>query len=231
MKQLIIKRVQEYLQALSDPCLSSERYGDVFCSIGEEMGNVIAGYIQNGGSHTKLICTAEDADFLVRGVLNTLSKHSINPSLTVFWHKRRTIGSINIAPIVMKYDEPINVCDTMIVVKSIISSSCTISTQITELFDKLNPKTTLIFAPVIYKDAIPNLLTEFPPCITETFRFLYVREDSILNENIVVPGIGGDVEQRLGIQRLDNTAERIPSLVRERVTIVQKSDDVPYQEV
>ena len=219
MTKYIIKRGVEYLNRLSSPQLPSEQYGTALYSIGKCLGEELGKLILNRKTAIKLVCTSEDADFLTRGVLESLASIHIYPSLTVFWHKRYTIGVIGIAPIIMKYEEPIDNCETMIIIKSIISSSCTVATQITNLFDSINPKTTIIASPVVYKDAIPNLLTEFPERIISTFKFMYMREDSIRNGNIVIPGIGGDIEQRLGIEHIEGQQERIPTILRGRISI------------
>lgn len=225
MKQIIINRTEYYLRALTNPALSPERYGATFYSIGKEMGKLVKGHLQKANSNVKLVCTSEDADFLARGILKTLAISNIYPSITVFWHRRWSVGKVNIAPIIMRYEEPITDCDTMIVVKSIISSSCTISTQITDLFDRLTPKTTLIVAPVIYQHSIQNLMSDFPKRISDTFKIIYLREDNQLEGNIVIPGIGGDIEQRLGIQHNVNEVERIPFIVKKRIAYFRKTTE------
>ena len=69
---------------------------------------------------------------------------------------------VELSPIVKSYIDPDAFsCDTMIIVKSIISTSCVVKTQINYLVDKTNPERIIIVAPVMYKDAKSNLKQNF----------------------------------------------------------------------
>lgn len=105
---------------------------------------------------------------------------------------------IDLAPIVRRYVEPATP-DAFLVVKSIISSGCVVRTNITELVYDLDPARVLIFAPVIYKDADERLCQEFDDALARRFEFYWFAEDDEKEGENVIPGIGGQVYERLGI--------------------------------
>ena len=72
-------------------------------------------------------------------------------------------------------------------------------------------------APVIYKDAQPNLLKEFPEEISNQFYFLQFAVDEDRQGNEVIPGIGGMVYPRLGLGDQDKKNQYIPQMVRMRM--------------
>ena len=109
-----------------------------------------------------LACASEDADWLARGVLESLSQKEV--SLAVFWNERITLNAstgLEYSPIIKSYIEPIDKCRTLVVVKSIISTSCVVRTQLTRLINDIYPQEIYIVAPVMYKDAQANFLLPY----------------------------------------------------------------------
>ena len=106
----------------------------------------------------------------------------------------------------------------MVVVKSIISSSCVVKTQLTRLVGKINPEQIAIAAPVMYKDSIPNLRKEFPETIAQKFDFFtFAVDDERSANNEVIPGIGGMVYTRLGFGDMDSKNSYMPQIVLDRL--------------
>ena len=124
---------------------------------------------------------------------------------------------IEISPIIKAYEEPIAKCRLLVIVKSIISSSCVVKTQLTRLIDRIHPEMIVIMAPVMYKDAQPNLLKEFPEEISNKFHFLQFAVDEDRQGNEVIPGIGGMVYPRLGLGDINKKNQYIPHMVRMRM--------------
>lgn len=168
-----------------------------------------------------LACASEDADWLARGVMEGMGKGSV--PLSVFWNDRATVfenesEKIEITPIVKSYEEPIEHCRVLIVVKSIISSSCVVKTQLTRLVGKTHPEHIVIVSPVMYKDGIPNLKAEFPGEISDKFQFLTFAVDDDRNDSgEVLPGVGGMVYPRLGLGDLSKKNSHLPQLVLGRM--------------
>lgn len=103
-------------------------------------------------------------------------------------------------------------------VKSIISTSCVVRTQLTHLINKICPEEIYIVAPVMYKDAQTNLKKEFPASISNQFKFLTFAIDTIKDvEKGVILGVGGMVYPKLGLGDIHEKNKYIPNLVKERM--------------
>lgn len=199
-----------------------EAYRNAFEMLGVELGRVLA---QKAGDvlaeETMLVCASEDADWLAKGVENGFGKGEL--PVSIYWNTRNTVyqsengEKIEISPIVKAYEEPIAQCRLLVIVKSIISSSCVVKTQLTRLIDRINPEKIAIMAPVMYKDAQPNLLKEFPEKISNKFLFLQFAVDEDRQGNEVIPGIGGMVYPRLGLGDINKKNQYIPHMVRMRM--------------
>lgn len=213
------KRVMSALDTIADTNTSWNIYRQMFVVLGEELGKVINQYFPKTGN-TMIACPNEDADWLVNGIISLLG--SKNVSLSVYWSDRATVGNVDgkkleISPIISAYEEPCEGCETLIVAKSIINTSCVVRTQLTHLIEKITPKRIIIAAPVMYKDAEPNLLKEFPTEISSKFHFIYFAIDGKREGSTVIPGIGGFITKRLGLgDSLKDNNKYIPELVKER---------------
>jgi len=69
----------------------------------------------------------------------------------------------------------------------------------------------------MHKDAQEKLNREFPAIISDKFNYIYfaVDDEKDSDENLV-PGIGGNVYQRLGFKDQNDKNKFIPKLVKER---------------
>ncbi|WP_308554028.1 hypothetical protein [uncultured Mediterranea sp.] len=216
------KIIRKSLDVLADKTTGVEAYRNAFEMLGVELGRVLA---QKAGDvlaeETMLVCASEDADWLAKGVENGFGKGEL--PVSIYWNTRNTVyqsengEKIEISPIVKAYEEPIAQCRLLVIVKSIISSSCVVKTQLTRLIDRINPEKIAIMAPVMYKDAQPNLLKEFPEKISNKFLFLQFAVDEDRQGNEVIPGIGGMVYPRLGLGDINKKNQYIPHMVRMRM--------------
>lgn len=211
------------LDKLADKSTGVDDYRDAFNKLGVELGKVLASEIDGISSEEiMLVCASEDADWLAAGVESGIGKGDLKKS--VYWSTRETVykdengGTLEISPIVKAYEEPIENCRLLVVVKSIISSSCVVKTQLTRLIGKINPERIVIMAPVMYKDGVPNLKSEFPESVNSKFEFLAFAIDEVRLENgEVVPGIGGMVYPRLGLGDIAAKNSYIPEIVMRRL--------------
>lgn len=193
------------------------------------LGNLLAERIPEKqlGKSMMLVCTSEDADFLARGILDSIANRKNRTAAGIafacFWHARFTaiegIGdspAFDVAPIVKKYEETSDsIIDTLIIAKSIISSSCVIRHALLDVVGRKQPKRIFIVAPVILQGAQQRLNNEFPEEIRRRFQFIFLAEDD-QKDNLgnVSPGIGGSVYERLGIT--EHGAGFVPRIVTER---------------
>lgn len=216
------KVIREALDLLADKTTGVKEYRNAFEILGVELGHVLAQKVCDvPAEEIMLVCASEDADWLAKGVENGLGKGKL--PVSVYWSTRNTVyqsengEKIEISPIVKAYEEPIEKCSLLVIVKSIISSSCVVKTQLTRLIDRAHPEKIAIMAPVMYKDAKPNLLKEFPKEISNKFYFLQFAVDEDCQDNEVIPGIGGMVYPRLGLGDINKKNQYVPDMVRMRM--------------
>jgi hypothetical protein len=221
LEQTIVNHfIEELLERLIDKSTDSHQYANTMYQLGVEFGKVIFNQIRQASTIT-LACTVEDADYLGKGILDVLEQRNNKVSLTVFWNKRFKAGDkngISVAPIIREYHEKgFNETHILIILKSIIANSCVVRTNLTRLIEESRPEVVLVVAPVLLKGAKENLEREFDQSISRKFRYLYFAEDDEkTTEGIVLPGIGGDVYQRLGFTGQEAKNRFTPSIVKER---------------
>lgn len=214
--------IRESLDTLADKSTGVEAYRNAFATLGIQLGKILAQKIGNiSAKETMLVCASEDADWLAKGVETGYDKGQL--PVSVYWSTRTTIyesvegDKVEISPIVKAYEEPIEKCRLLVIVKSIISSSCVVKTQLTRLIDRVHPEMIVIMAPVMYKDGIPNLKKEFPEEISNKFSFLSFAIDEDRKGNEVIPGIGGMVYPRLGLGDMETKNRYMPQMVKARM--------------
>ena len=210
--------IKASLDALADKDTNVNDYREAFRTLGVELGKVLASeYRMALADHTMLVCASEDADWLAAGVELGFDKGELKKS--VYWNSREVIhtnedgSKVEISPIEKAYEEPINDCRLLVIVKSIISTSCVVKTQLTRLIGKTTPDQIAILAPVMYKDGVPNLMREFPEEISSKFHFITFAVDDEREGSEVVPGIGGMVYPRLGLGDMETKNRYIPEMV------------------
>ena len=210
--------IKASLNALADKKTGVDKYRDAFRLLGIELGKVLASeYKSISANQTMLVCASEDADWLANGVEAGLGKGELKKS--VYWSSREIIhvnedgSKIEISPIEKAYEEEINDCQLLIIVKSIISTSCVVKTQLTRLIGRVSPKRIAIVAPVMYKDGVPNLIQEFPEEINSKFHFVTFAIDDERVGSEVIPGVGGMVYPRLGLGNMEEKNHYIPEMV------------------
>lgn len=213
------RNIIDLMHVLSDPQSSVEAYRDSFYQLGKALGSSLNQYTNGNYGETIVACASEDADWLAHGVLDSLSQKQV--SLAVFWNERITLdkkNQIEYSPITKTYIEPVDNCQTLILVKSIISTSCVVKTQLTRLISEIQPQTIYIVSPVMYKDAASRLEKEFPDAISSKFEFLTFAIDTVRDaQGRVLPGVGGMVYPRLGLGDIYEKNKYIPDIVKERV--------------
>jgi hypothetical protein len=221
LENSVNENIGSLLDQLIDQKTESKEYAQVMYKLGNEFGSLLIEKIGLSNKSVALACTVEDADFLGKGIIDVLEQSGKKVFLTVFWNKRFKPNEENdfaVAPIIKEFhDEGYKSVSTLIIIKSIISSSCVVRTNLTRLIEEADPSQILIVAPVLLRGAIKNLESEFESDIVKRFDYLYFAEDDRKNkEGFVDPGIGGDVYKRLGFESQDKKNKFIPAIVKER---------------
>lgn len=182
----------------------AETYRCTFYNIGTKLSEILNNELSASSEPIALACASEDADWLAKGIIDKLS---YPVDLCVYWSNRRNLGtdfnsnSIEYAEIEKSYEEISDDSKTLIITKSIISSSCVIKSQIMRLVSRHDFEKIYIVSPVLYKDAQKNLEDEFPEKVYDLFNFIYFAIDEDKDENgWVKPGIGGSVYKNLNVE-------------------------------
>lgn len=211
------KELQNLLSSSDTP----ENYKESMVSLGSLLAEEIAPILKESqNSDALVVSTAEDADFLQRGVSLTLNKRGINTKLAVFWnHHYQTSSNISVAPIIHKFIEPnYESMRNIVIVKSIMSGSCVVRANLIEMLDKINNiENVFILAPVAHKNSEDKLKAEFPIDISNKFKFYCFAIDDVRTKSgEVQPGIGGQVYELLGLGNQPALTGYIPNVVMER---------------
>lgn len=208
-----------YLSVLADKTTQPEVYRDTFYALGEKLALQINKHIDSKVK-VLLACTNEDADWLSKGIFDHLLSDYKN--IAVFWNVRTAPSenyNLMIAPITKQYVEMQHDCDTLIICKSIIFTSCVVRTNLNHLINQIDPRRIIIAAPVIFKSAERTLRCEFDESISKKFDFLYFAEDDQEVDGEVIPGIGGDIYSRLGFNK-DEKNKFTPEIVKSRRAVL-----------
>ena len=138
------------LDLLADQRTAPDAYREAFYRLGQFLAQRLkrAGL----GRKTSFACTSEDADFLARGIFESINKpegsHGTPVAFACFWQARfdpareqANKKRFEVAPIVKRYEEPIDdVIDSLIVAKSIIATSCVIRHALLDAIERKHPE-------------------------------------------------------------------------------------------
>lgn len=218
--EYINKEVIELLGKLVDNDTDASAYDNTLYQIGTCLGETLLPMVQKQGN-IMLVSTVEDTDNLGKGILEKFEAAGRTVLLSVYWNKRTAFGkenNIKVAPIIKEFREKGDRTHaTLIIIKSIISSSCVIRTNLTRVIEENNPSEIFVVAPVLLKGSLKSLETEFDPHISRQFKYVYFAvDDEKTIDGIVKPGIGGDIYKRLGYGNQENKNRYVPNLVKQR---------------
>lgn len=168
-----------------------------------------------------VICTVEDADFLARGLIETLEAHALGATtrMICMWNQRIKNEGISLSPVLRVYEESYDKRDAVfIVVKSIISGACVVKTNLTRAVTAAHPKRIFVVSPVMLQGAEQRLADEFPAEVSQKFEFVHFATDTEKSTDgeQVIPGIGGSIYELLGLGDLTTKNRYVPDIVRER---------------
>ncbi len=207
--------VKNWLSQIADKSTDVDHYRHAMYELGLRQGEQLVHEVS--GENVAIACTVEDADFLAKGIIEAIESDVQSTSLACFWNKRISGNELfaSTAPILRKYKEPhLKTADVLIIVKSIISGSCVVKTNLMHLIQEMSPKKIFVMAPVMYESAPDSLSREFPDSISSRFAYNYFASDSErTTDGEVIPGIGGSVYERLGFESQDGKNRYTPQLV------------------
>lgn len=208
------------LTILQDRSSDTYAYRMAMTELGHLLGDVLAEQAFEAGDHVCLAMTVEDADYLGQGMLRSLEQAGHRVSLACFWNDRSSAFGLRwakMAPVVQEYVEPLDGVDHIVMLKSIISGSCVVRTNLLHLFDEIVPGRVHVAAPVMLDGADARLAEAFPAEIAERFQYWTFEVDTDRTEDgEVLPGIGGEVYGRLGLGDAATKNRIMPELLMQR---------------
>lgn len=208
---------KKLLESLLIENISAEDYRNNMFEIGRHLGETLTKSLDSNKRYC-IVATAEDADFLARGIIESLEEHVAALYLTCFWNDRMMINEASVAPIYNKYFETgYDSADELIVIKSIMSGSCVVKTNITALFDKVTPTAIHVVAPVMHTESDQKLEQQFPNRIAKLFNYVYLAKDSQRKNSEVIPGIGGSVYEKLGFKSQKDKNMFLPKIITNKM--------------
>ncbi|QJI34551.1 hypothetical protein [Pseudomonas sp. ADAK13] len=203
--------LQRLLSSTDNPSV----YSATMEALGRILGTLLNSRIPN--DHECLLAsTAEDADFLTKGIYDRLKEsHSIKAA--VFWNNHYSVPGGSVAPVVHKFLEPgYEAANVLVIAKSVISGSCVVRTNILELIEHIDPVKIFIVSPVMHSKSEAALRDEFPSEIADKFEFLVLAVDQEKSKTgEVLPGIGGEIYPLLGLKDQPARISYMPNLVRQ----------------
>jgi hypothetical protein len=207
---------KEHLRALLNPIQNPGRYKEAMKVLGSSLGEIVGTKVPKG-SQCLVVSTAEDADYLSFGVIESLNKE-FKTSAAVFWNNHYSLlYKDSVAPIVHQYLQPgYQASDVLVIVKSVISGSCVVRTNILALIESVNAKNIFIVSPVMHSASEAKLKEEFPKQVSDKFDFVYFALDNEKDDATgeVKPGIGGQIYELLGLTGQPARGSYMPDLVR-----------------
>ncbi len=216
--QAAIQALDSLLASRSQP----SAYQQSMTRLGRYLGEV-ASRKMSSPTRCLVASTAEDADYLARGVIDSLRSSQHDPLVAVFWNNHCAIPETSVAPIVHRYLQPgYETAESLIVVKSVISGSCNavVRTNILALIESLRVRKIFIVSPVIHESAEGSLRSEFPESISSLFEFIYFAKDKIRDDKgEVKPGIGGQIYDLLVMKEQPVMTGYMPALVKSLASI------------
>lgn len=208
---------KQHLNNLLNNTHNVEAYRESMVALG---GLLVSSFVENLNNQDEclLVSTAEDADYLLKGVADLLRSRSLTTKLAVFWNNHYQVPGTqqSVAPIVQKFIEPgADRVKNIIIVKSVMSGSCVVRTNMLSLLSQVKTAENIfILAPVVHANSEQSLKKEFPAEISEKFNFVYFAKDEEKAEDgEVIPGIGGQIYELLGLQKQPALTGYMPSIV------------------
>ncbi|TGQ72894.1 MULTISPECIES: hypothetical protein [unclassified Mesorhizobium] len=224
--------VIEPLAALMEASTPPAAYRDALQHLGDCLANRMSQSVDLKGKVVLVVAGVEDVDSLGSGFIEVMAKAGADVRLTCLWMDRKTLKvpyREEVANIIQEYMDPIPPhVDHFVVLKSIVSSSCTIRTSLLRMLDETDPGRIHVASPVMLKGARKRLEAEFPASVGDKFEYWILAVDAQADENgNVIPGIGGSVYQRMGFDSQDDKNFYMPALVADRIVSRRKPSDQP----
>lgn len=217
----LLNAARETLTVVQSKSTSVRDYRAAMQQLGSYLGAAMARSEIRRGDVVCLGMTVEDADFLGRGAVKSLEDAGVKVSVACFWNERGDAFDLDwadMAPVVQQYREPApERIDHLVILKSVISGACVVRSNLEYLFDEVSPGRVHVAAPVMLEGADERLEKGFSKELAERFEYWTFEVDTVrTDEGEIVPGIGGEIYERLGLGSKQTKNAFVPDFVKER---------------
>lgn len=217
----IMSAAREALAVVQSKSTSVLGYRDAMRQLGAYLGTALVGSAIRKGEVVCLGMTVEDADFLGTGALKSLEQAGVKVSIACLWNDRGNAFDLDwadMAPVVQEYREPVPAkVDHLVVLKSVISGACVVRSNLEHLFDDIQPARVHIASPVMLEGAELRLERGFSKELAGKFEYWTFEIDTVRTaEGEIIPGIGGEIYDRLGLGTQQSKNAFVPELVKQR---------------
>lgn len=218
----IDESIKEHLQLLINEHTTVRQYQAAFTDLGKYLAKQVNLKIRScENSPVTVVLTAEDADYLGKGFVEEFKKISQREIyLVCFWndHKQISTGEQNksIAPPISEYLQPgYEKSNILIVLKSVISGSCVVRLNILSLYNRMeNISDIHVVSPVVLEQADTALKSNFPNDFSSKIQFTwFAQDDQKADYGEVLPGIGGQIYEKLGLRGKPLEIKYIPRTI------------------
>ncbi|MBA8906475.1 uracil phosphoribosyltransferase [Aminobacter ciceronei] len=221
------------LAALTETSTPPEAYRHALERLGDNLAHRMSETVDLKDKIVLVVAGVEDVDSLGSGFIEVLTRAGADVRLTCLWMDRKTLrvpDREEVANIIQEYMDPIPPhVDHFVVLKSIVSSSCTIRTSLLRMLDETDPERIHVASPVMLKGARKRLEAEFPTAVGDKFEYWVLAIDGQADENgNVIPGIGGSVYNRMGFNNQDDKNFYMPALVESRMISRREPTNRPF---
>lgn len=209
------------LDRLNDRSLAPDDYGRTLHDLGTVMGELMARHLVLKGKSVFLTVTVEEMDNLGAGMIEALSRSGANVRVACLWLHRSVVLTpkpIEVARIIQEYvDERPHKVDHLIVLESIIASSCGVRTSIMRLLSDIAPGSIHVVSAIMAREAGEQLEQELSGKMAGPLDYWTLAIDAPQNELRDILREGGNPYERLGFKHQEDKNFHMPDFIVERI--------------
>lgn len=209
------------LHRLDDSSLAPDAYGEILHDLGAGMGELMARHLDLKGKSVFLTVTVEEMDNLGAGMIEALSRSGANVRVACLWLHRSVVLTpepIEIARIIQQYvDERPHKVDHLIVLESIIASSCGVRTSIMRMLSDIAPGKIHVVSTIMAHEARSQLERELSGKTMGLLDYWTLAMDASRHDLRDILKEGGNPYERLGFKNQDDKNFHMPEFIAERI--------------
>lgn len=205
--------VLDCLKVLADTTTSSAQYRLAMRQAGTLLADALSKVMHVRGKIIHVAFSSEDADFIASGFVERLEDLFAHVRIACFWNKVEHVFNLpwlKQASIIREYyDNFPGEADLYVFIKSVFDAGEATTLNLGRLSEDAGEGPICVAAPVMFMDAAKREIENRKKLLTFAF------DDALDARGYVSPGIGGDVCQRLDLER--EQTDFIPAIITTRL--------------